>query len=233
MVNYRSAFVIFAVLIFTVIAGIGFWMHIQAFKGGMVSGILTGRPCAPPCWHGITPGMTIDRSAVIRSLQRMLAVEIVREEVVQNGYCIRWFWKRSPGANFICTDWEGSVKAISLSVDFDLIVADIIGKYGVPAATNAAPITYAEEVYLDNRVHIVDKWYIMMNLFYPQYGFDCSAKVLPFDHPVLEPQTEVYEVVYYVPVDSLESWLSERAESMRLRPWPGYGELDKEAYNLP
>lgn len=226
--KYRYAFTIFVVLVLGVMAGIGFWMHMQAFKGGMVSGILTGRPCAPPCWHGITPGMTIDRSAVIRSLRRMPAVGII-EEVVQDGYCIKWFWMKSPGANFICTDWKGSVESISLNVDFDLIVADIIGKYGLPVATNAAPFMYAEIV--DNRV--IDKGYIMMNLFYPQYGFNCRAKVLPFDRPVLEPQTKVYEVVYYIPADSVESWLREHAESMRLQTWPGYGELNKEAYSLP
>lgn len=232
MLKYKSAFAIFLVLTLAVMAGIGFWMHIQAFKGGMVSGILTGRPCAPPCWHGITPGMSIDRSVVIRSLRRMPAVETVREEVVQDGYCIKWFWRKSPGANFICTDWKGSVASISLNVDFDLIVADIVGKYGLPVATNAAPFIYAEEI-VNNKVHVTDKGYIMMNLFYPQYGFNCRAKVMPFDRPVLEPQTKVYEVVYYIPADSLESWLSERAEPMRLQPWPGYGELNKEAYGLP
>ena len=47
-----------------------------------------------------------------------------------------------------------------------------------------------------------------MNLFYPTRGLQFVARVLPWDRPVLETTTEIFEATYVAPAESLESWKS-------------------------
>jgi len=151
----------------------------------------------------------MDRGVIIHQLQRMPGVGPVRAD----GPSIKWFWNRWPGYNSIYVEWDGVVQSISLSVDFELTVEEIISRYGLPDATNAVPFGYSDDMY------------IAMNLFYPQHGFYCKARVLPYDRPVLEPRSVVYEVLYIIPADSIETWFGSNADKMHLQPWPGYGEL--------
>jgi len=198
------------------IGGVLVWVGLEtsADKGGTVQGILTGAPCAPPCWQGITPGTSMERQEVIRLLKKIPNVDTVWE----SGAAIRWTWKQWPsegtGYNSVYVSWDGVVHDIMLSVDFDLTVEEILDQYGLPDATNFVVAGVPEHAYG------------AMNMFYPAHGFYCTAEVLPYDKPVLEPESRIFQVLYLVPADSMEDRFGSDVNSMDLQPWPGYGALE-------
>jgi hypothetical protein len=100
-----------------------------------------------------------------------------------------------------------------LSVDFDLTVKQIIDKYGIPNAV------YASETGLP------EHRYIRFQLFYPMRGLTFSAKILPVNPPVLQPDTRIEEALYSVPAKSLADWQAANTD-IALSPWPDYGTID-------
>lgn len=199
------------------IIGVGMMLWIRSQPENAVGGILTDRPCAPPCWQGITPGMVATRDELTRRLRRIPGVKTIWE----NGPCVMWLWDRWEGYSSICVDQDNVVRSISLSVDFDLTVKEIIDKYGPPDATNAVYGGVPEHPY------------VAMNLLYPVHGMWVRAKVLPDYNPTLEPTTKVYEVLYVAPSDSLENWPGVDITNLHLQPWPGYGALPPDFIAQP
>jgi hypothetical protein len=179
--------------------------------------ILTDSPCTAPCWQGIVPGTSTEREGIIQILETMPNVRSIRQYPSE----IRWRWKQRPwrktGYNSVYLV-GGIVHHITLSVDFELTVEEILSKYGLPETTNAV------------LSGVPDHLYVGMNLLYPAQGLWFRAKVLPYYAPVLEPTTKVFEIMYSTPAESLESWLGSDIDDMHLQLWPGYGELE-EVYN--
>jgi len=182
--------------------------------------ILTDSPCAAPCWQGIVPGTSMEEEEIIRILETLPYVDMgsVRRDSLPKGRAISWGWNHWPwrrtGYNWVFLI-GGVVHDISLSVDFDLTVEEILDKYGLPEATNAV------------QAGVPEYPYVAMNLLYPTQGLWFTAKVLPWHQPVLEPTTRIFEVMYTTPAESLESWLGPDIHTMHLQPWPGYGELEE------
>jgi hypothetical protein len=129
---------------------------------------------------------------------------------------IAWYWKQSPerrtAYNMISLE-SNQIQHILLSVDFDLTVKQILDKYGIPDAVNIV------------RAGLPENPYFSLNLFYPTRGLTFSAKVLPLDSPVLEPDTKIYETQFAMPAESLAEWKSSNNDR-GLRSWPGYGHID-------
>ena len=181
--------------------------------------ILTDSLCAAPCWQGIVPGTPMEEEEIIRILETLPYVDIssVRQDSLPRGRAISWWWKHWPwrrtGFNRVFLV-GGVVHHITLSVEFELTVEQILDKYGVPEAANYGPPPLPEEPYM---------W---MNLLYPTQGLWFRAEVYTRVDPVLQPTTRVFEVTYSVPADSLESWLGSDMDAMNLQPWPGYGKLE-------
>ena len=152
----------------------------------------------------------VHRPALIRQLRKIPGVRSVQED----GNIAKWFWHNRHGVNTIYIGQDNVIQSISLQVDFELTIEDIIARYGTPDAINAAPFGYGENVY------------VLMNLFYPRHGLTCRVKVLQYSHPVLEPQSLVYEITYSTTAESIETWFGAKAQDMYLQSWPGYGELE-------
>lgn len=182
--------------------------------------ILTDSPCAAPCWQGIVPGTPMTTEEIAHLLARMPNVDVdsISEHSLPQGTAIRWWWKPWPwrhtgaGSNSVFL-MGGVVHDIVLSVDFELTVEEILDRYGFPEATNAM------------QAGVPECPYVAMNLFYPTRGLTFTARVLPWYRPLLEPTTRIFEVVYTLPSESLESWRESHDFEIYLQPWPGYGEL--------
>lgn len=174
--------------------------------------LLTDSRCAAPCWQGILPGTPMETEEIVRILEMVPSVGHISQHHLPKGTEIRWFWRTGSGHNSIFL-MRGVVNNISLSVDFELTVEEILDKYGSPEATNAMEAGSPEHAYVG------------MNLFYPTRGLQFKARVLPWNRPVLEPTTRIFEVVYTVPAESLKSWQESFDFDLHLQPWPGYGEL--------
>ncbi|GEM_PF-1458971 len=221
--NERTARFLLIGLIIVGLLGWGYtrWQRWQASKAGLTIGLLSGEPCAPPCWQGFTPGTVVDKATVLRRLRRMPGIDTVWERelpISVGGVEINWKWERKPPREPDASSWQGYnynnillsdgdvLKVITLSLDFRLTVAELIDQYGIPPATG--PVVPGTPT----------PGSASMLLFYPQEGMMCRVEVLPDFRPVLKPDSIVYEVIYY-PRDS-------DLDLAHTLPWPGYGELD-------
>jgi len=200
------------------ILGYDLWQQWRARQEGMTRGLLTGIPCAPPCWQGFTAGTVVEKTAVFRRLRRMPGVGDLweRERLISaGGTNINWFWNDNPLLNGFSPPWpgynsiilsnKGVIEGITLSLDFKLTVAELLDKYGIPEAAGLV-VTGTPKPSSGS-----------MNLFYPQYGLICRVEVLPSHRPVLEPDSAIYECSYQPENYGLDPEF--------MQPWPGYGEL--------
>ena len=200
--------------LFILILSIGWLGYRDLVAGGTVKGILTGKPCAPPCWQGITPDTVVERRQVLHRVRRLPSTWHVDEHGHEHGRSIRWLWRSWPGYNFIdFMEDSNVVYNISLAVDFDLKVEEIIAEYGPPEGVVVVGPVIPEVAYSTAILH------------YPSQGFYCSVKVYPDYEPVLKPSSVVYDVNYFEPYVSYEAWLGDY-EGVTPKPWSGYGELE-------
>jgi len=184
----------------------------------VVDGILSGNPCAPPCWQGVAPGTAIERDSVVALVEALPNVRNIWGNPAQ----VRWTWSRWVGDGTAYNDvyWvAGRVLHITLSIDGDLTVGDVLREYGPPEATNGGQGGLPEHPYT------------YFQLLYPTQGIEFETH-LSVQDPTLEPTAMILNASYSVPAESLQDWIESLDFDKHLQPWPGYGELDSEAYGL-
>jgi hypothetical protein len=97
------------------------------------SSIVTGNPCAAPCWRGITPGETSwdDALTIIADDATLTNVKVQNAE---DSDAIAAGWQEvdgSPCCQMVTTDGK-TVESIYLLVAPDVRLVEIIDKYGPP-----------------------------------------------------------------------------------------------------
>ncbi|HUW96179.1 MAG TPA: hypothetical protein VMW58_10365 [Anaerolineae bacterium] len=195
--------------------------------------LLTGEPCQPPCWQGLTPGesteedvaefMRATRFVDTRSVRRSSYTRLTRggEEVA--GVIIHW---RSSGGLAMCNDFcieEGLLTDLTICPYPGVTLGHLIDRYGPPEKYEVI-------------VPIGGPLYYDVTLFYATHGFTVDL-VLPYDDGTLRPESSVAEV-WYFRAAPLERFLQLRydagygmspARSLEvLRDWPGYGPIELE-----
>jgi hypothetical protein len=190
--------------------------------------LLTGDPCEPPCWQGLTPGVSTEEEVYefVRTSELVDQTTLyIRNrtddtgEVV--GVAVHWRSRanmagvpRQFGNSFMVRD--GVVQAIMVFLDCEVTLADLLERYGEPHRWSVTWVSL-EMPDLD------------VTLYYPDHGF-AAQLTLPADDTWLRPESSVDLVRYYVvvsPADFLE--LGPEAgyfyayEADSLRDWQGYG----------
>ena len=195
--------------------------------------LLTGEPCEPPCWQGLTAGQSTEDDVLefIQSSRFVHTRTIYRAAVSRGGQVvgasIQW---RSTGArsrNVDSTEFliEGGVlRNMFVYPDYDLTLESLLQRYGSPQKFNV--MVTGRHVPL-----------LRVTLFYPARGFTASLE-LPVDEPVLRPESTVIQVWYSEagPLETfiergisyLGSYLGSIPEQWleSLRDWQGYGAIE-------
>jgi hypothetical protein len=193
--------------------------------------LLTGEPCEPPCWQGLTPGesteedvaefMRATRFVDTRSVRRSSYTRLTRggEEVA--GVIIYW---RSTAGLSTCNRFsieEGVLKYITICPDSGVTLGRLIDRYGPPEKYRAI-------------LQGFERRWVDVTLFYPTHGFTVYFMLSP-DDMTLEPESQVAEV-WYFQAAPLERFLELRYEAGSggptpgkllelLRDWQGYGPI--------
>jgi hypothetical protein len=191
--------------------------------------LLTGEPCQPPCWQGLTPGLSTQeevneftRTSGFVNAQTLYPGRLSRGGQ-RVGVSMQWrsTTGRGSGSNSFAIE-DGVLKYIIIYPDYDLTLENLIDRYGTPGKF---------------RVIIAGSGlpYLGVTLFYPTHGFTATVE-LPIDDAQLLPESIVSRVWYFqaAPLERFielgcevgflgstpEKWLES------LRDWQGYGAIE-------
>jgi hypothetical protein len=196
--------------------------------------LLTGEPCEPPCWQGLTPGVSthsevnewMRTSGFVntRSVSRSTHTRLTRGGDEVAGVTIWWCSRAGlcRGSNRFSTE-SSVLDDITIRPDYPLTLERLFERYGSP------------EKYVAN-VPIGGPLYYQVTLFYPTHGFTAYLRV-SIDG-TLQPESRVASV-WYFRAAPLERFLELRWEQgvvsstpdeqlEYLRDWPGYGPIPRD-----
>lgn len=187
--------------------------------------ILSAMPCAPPCWQGVTPGVTHrDKALEILSNSPYIKQGSIKQVgSISSGGCIWHWWSpgriMQPGLN-----WQnGIVDTIRMGLTFDLTVQEVIEIFGNPEAVSV------------EGGGVPEHWYWIISLDYPNQGIEFRAYTSEYSNN-LEPASEVGAVLLFSPVSmeerikEIEAELSSPLPTDYFSDWKGYGDV-AELYN--
>jgi len=191
--------------------------------------LLTGEPCEPPCWQGLTPGESTEEDVAefIRATRFVDTRTIYRGRLTRRGevvgVSIQWSSTAGVGGRSNSFHIEGGVlKDIIISPDYDLTLQRLFERYG-PPETYRAILQGFERQWVD------------VILFYPTHGFTVYLALRP-DDPTLGPDSKV-QSVWYFRAAPLERFIELGWEAGHLgtapsewpeflRDWQGYGRVE-------
>ena len=192
--------------------------------------LLTGEPCEPPCWQGLSPGESTEEDVAefIRTTRFVDTRTIYRGRITRGGDVVGVsIWWRSTAArsrNVESNSFDidtGVLEDITIYPDYDLTLERLFERYGPP------------EKYVANLRGFERRW-VEVTLYYPTHGFTVDL-VLPYNGRMLQPESKVTSV-WYFRAAPLERFLELRYEAgyggptpderlRTLRDWPGYGAI--------
>ena len=187
------------------------------------------QPCAPPCWEGITPGVTTAEEAEELLLKNPLFsdAEVYIYQPSPQDSAVEGKWRGTDmgrvGANFDASASVHTIKWIGVRFPTDITIKDIVNAYGNPShimvsAGNEGP-------------DIDDQIYYSIQVYYIQLGFSFAPKygIEPSVPPSISPETTVGYVEFFpTSIDGLSTafrWDAERLKS-ELIPWQGTFDFD-------
>ena len=193
--------------------------------------LLTGEPCEPPCWQGLTPGVSTEgelyeflRTSELVDQSTLFQGDITLGSGEVIGVTIQWWssanMARSPRQiGNHCDLRDGVLHWATIWLDSEVTLADLLERYGEPYKWSFTWIS-------------IDMPDLDVALHYPNHGFTAHL-TLPADDTWLRPESRVDLVRYHVvvpPADFLELgpeagyFHAYKADS--LRDWQGYREIE-------
>jgi len=193
--------------------------------------LLSGEPCEPPCWQGLTPGVSTEEEVndFLRSSELVDQSSIFRGEVTRGrgevvGRTIQW-WSTANMSNVPrqlgndCVIEEGTLQHMTIWVDSEITLQDLLERYGPPAKFTA----WFEGV---------ESPYVRVTLFYPRHGFEATL-IIRQGEVELRPDGEIVSVWYFKSASQIEDYLRLCREigypcavEDTLQDWHGYGPID-------
>jgi hypothetical protein len=166
--------------------------------------LLTGEPCAAPCWNGITPGETTweDANSIVSADEGFEGIETNAEGGMQQAV-----WQKAGSGQYCCRliadDTDGAtISYIFLALSSPRIIVDnVLDTYGDPAYVTTFPFTSTESV---------------VQLIYPDVPMVVSALVGDSESSLLA-NSDVVAVLY---MDQAEMDLI--LQTTELKAWAGY-----------
>ena len=192
--------------------------------------LLTGEPCEPPCWQGLTPGESTedDVAEFIRVTRFVDTRTTYRGRITRGGevvgVSIQWRSTAARSRNVASNSFDidtGVLEHITIYPDYDLTLERLIGRYGPPEKYTS---------YLSG----FERQWVDVTLYYPTHGFTVYLALRPED-ATLKPESRVTSI-WYFRAAPLERFVELQCEAGYLggspeetleflRDWQGYGRV--------
>jgi hypothetical protein len=191
--------------------------------------LLTGEPCEPPCWQGLTPGESSedDVNEFLETSKLVNRGSVFHSDITTAGsgvvgVSIQWLSSSARGRVQNCfAVHAGLLSHIFLHPDYDLTLERLIERYG-PPERYTAHLSGCERPWVD------------VTLYYPTHGFTVYLTMRP-DDATLKPESKV-EKIWYFRAAPLEQFLELGREAGYFssipanaeefgRDWQGYGPI--------
>jgi hypothetical protein len=235
MIARRAVCKAMAIVVVCIVAGAGgCGPKPQATPLPIDVSLLTGKPCEPPCWQGLTPGLSTeaDVKQFLETSRLVDRASVFRGDVTNGsgavvGAAVQWHSaahvQEAYGWNCIEVQ-DGLVQWIEAYLDFEVTLEDLLGKYGPPDGLIGGL----------TGVHFSE---FRVTLYYPRHGF-IAKLILPVDDRYLRPDSRVVSIWYFraAPLEEFvelgcevgylggtaDTWLES------LRDWQGYGAIEAD-----
>ncbi len=195
-------------------------------------GLVSGEPCKPPCWEGLTPGVSTEEE-IQQRLQQLQKSGQISAFSCSGGQCLV---TRTPdswsGATFLFLR-DRKLASINGNIDSDLEIQQLVTVLGEPAWVSLSE--------LQGRACTCDEgdWTNLgdyTSLLYPEHGTAFTVIVPPEQIGCICPHMKVFAFNYFPPMPSLSEYLQYSAtlynsETPSLSeqgpedyiPWHGFG----------
>lgn len=163
--------------------------------------VVTGEPCAAPCWQGLTPGV----STWAEAEEILAANELVPDlEIIDNNGGKVALWSSEAGSE--CCN-AGSMTGenldyIQLLIASDVTVGELIETYGEPDLIRATPLSFD---------------YSAVTLIWSELPFVAIAEVEGDLDALISADNQVFQLIYLT--DDVITIFAERPDVI---PWQGY-----------
>ncbi len=168
-------------------------------------GWLTGQPCAPPCWEGITPGVTSIDEALARV--RQLGTNHVLYRPTIKYPTILWGWDHG-GFGQIGTH-AGVITEIYPGYELEYRLGDIVARFGEPShSLTYATVMEGQSTYL-------------LKLYFVSQGIVLSTT---WSHPFMVTADLPMSGVGFV-ASGPAGFAAANYRLEQMQPWRGYEEI--------
>lgn len=187
--------------------------------------LLTGEPCAPPCWYGITPGITSDTEAV----EILTKLEFVNPDSVdlkrsKSGEgTIAWrtiFTENESNMIGVFSDQHGIVYRIDIDeLWYQVTLQELIDTLGEPSGI------------MTHRIRFPDGWSDCMTVHIVWFdkGLEVTVGSISLTEEAVShigPNLHVSEVTYFPSTSSLEGYTAMQTDPYspenRFAEWDGF-----------
>jgi hypothetical protein len=182
---------------------------------------LTGIPCRPPCWEGITPGQT-NASEAEQLLRQLPEVDVLKQGQSVTPpppyETIYWSWKNNYGSGSVLSSLDTSaVFDIRLAFPHDFTLGEVIEAYGQPSHVLAMASRNLEK--LDETDYILE-------IYWQSKGIRIEpSQQYPPHRPVIDSNLTSHSVDFFEPgAAGLEHTVEfgNPAHLKFLTPWKGF-----------
>jgi len=198
-------------------------------------GLAQGMPCQPPCWEGLTPGISTE-AEVRQTLERLQkSGQIPPFYATSSLYRIGEDWR---GGIQIWIE-DGRLALIDGAVGFDLDAQQLIDRMSVPQAVVPAQLGVTTTCACEaHHVSVTPShWYGYdpnsgSSLYYPEKGMVFTIAIPPQDEGCICPYMKVTGFIYTPPMTTAQGqwqyWVnfylySATIHESDLVPWHGFG----------
>lgn len=172
--------------------------------------LLTGEPCAPPCWYGIIPGKTSETDAlgIVNGLEFINRDTIMVHEGVRGG-TVSWqtvFDEDSSLVEGLSFDESGVVYQIGMILRYPMTLQGVIDVIGDPDGLMSSLIMGYDGSANDKSIDIV--WF--------DEGLEAPVAYLPISErtssSVVEPDSSIRYLTYFPSVSSVGEYIHIRGK---------------------